>query len=518
MYMQRADKDCLPSTSFYPGDYRPCLQLPRFYDTISCSNIRLFATPLCQTDSLNARCLDVSVQVHGRMALGARCAAATFVESTCLPNVTGADIRYELPDLSVEEEFPNGNLRAEFENLSDEAYEALMIAEIGRLRSLINDEAVRRLASSLNKDRYCTVEYSSKIVGSGALMGCANYHARIRFDDGSPSWLIRVPQITGFAVGLPVPLAEYLICSEYATLKFLETTAVPAPRAFAFGIPSQGTDHGVGVCFLMMEELPGKPWDGQGDATNIWKAVAEVLDELAKHPFQQAGSLHVDPSTNLPSVSAVASDRFVCLDPHGPFETSGAYYAAWAEQHLVLIADGQLYPQFPVEAYLVYRFLRHNAINLSDCDNNEFFLKHVDDKGDHILVDEDLNVTGIIDWQMARIVPRREAFSLSLVTADMSALCGGKSSLSTKDIELRDVLRGKRPGLASYMEDEKMRRCFWGLRLETEWKYALPLATAILWVFGVRQSWEEWSTLAMRTYRDDDRLKKLVEVSRQGRQ
>lgn len=215
-----------------------------------------------------------------------------------------------------------------------------MIAEIGRLRSLINNEAVCKLASSLNNNKSCTIEYSSKFVGYGALMGCANYHASIRFDDGSPSWLIRVPRITGFAVGLPVALAEYLISSEYATLKFLETTTVPAPRAFAFGISSQGTDHGVGVCFLMMEELPGKPWDSQGDATKIWRAVADILDELAKHPFQQAGSLLIDPLNNLPAVSAVASDRFICLDPYGPFETSGAYYAAWAEQHLELIADG----------------------------------------------------------------------------------------------------------------------------------------------------------------------------------
>lgn len=403
-------------------------------------------------------------------------------------------------------------------DLSDKAYESLMIAEIDRLRSLINDEAVCKLASRLNNDKSCTVEYSSEIVGSKALMGCANYHGRIRFDDGAPSWLIRVPRITGFAVGLPVRLVEYLICSEYATLKFLETTTVPAPRAFAFGIPSQGTDHGIGVCFLMMEELPGKPWDGQKDATKVWKTLAEIFDELAKHPFQQAGSLHIEPSNdNRISISAVASDRFVCLDPYGPFETSEAYYTAWAEQHLVLIADGQLYPHFPIEAYLVYRFLQENTIHLSDCDDNKFFLKHVDDKGDHVLVDEDSNVIGIIDWQMARVVPQREAFALSLVTADMSALCAGNTSLSSRDVALHDALRKKRPDLAGCMGDEKMRRFFWGLGLETEWKYALPLAIAILNIFGVTQSWDTWSALAMRRYDDDERLRRLVKGSCQGR-
>ncbi|KAI1204925.1 uncharacterized protein F4807DRAFT_300500 [Annulohypoxylon truncatum] len=395
-------------------------------------------------------------------------------------------------------------------DLDDAAYNTLIVAEIGRVRAQINEKAVCELASSLNDGKPCIIEYPSKVVGLGALTGCANYHARIRFGDGSPSWLMRVPRVSGFAVGFPVSLAEYLIRSEYATLKFLEKTAVPAPRAFSFGIPSQGTDHGIGVCFLLMEELSGEPWDGQGDTAKIWKGLADIFVELEKHPFTKAGSLYVESPDDLPSVSATASDRFVCLYPYGPFETSVAYYTAWAEQYLALIADGQLYPEFPIEAYLVYRFLQDNATQLSS-ESDEFFLKHVDDKGDHLMVDEDLNITGIIDWQMARIVPRREAFALSLVSADMRALCEGNVSLSTKDVALSKALREKGLGLASHMEDEKVRRFFWGLGLESKWDYALPLANAILQVFGVEQGWDEWRELALKQYEGDERLKALVE-------
>lgn len=397
-------------------------------------------------------------------------------------------------------------------DLDDPAYNALINAEIGRLRAQINEKAVCELASSLNNGKPCIVEYPPEVVGLGALTGCANYHARIRFGDGSPSWLMRMPRVSGFAVGLPVSLAEYLIRSEYATLKFLETTAVPAPRAFSFGIPAQGTDHGIGVCFLLMEELSGTPWDGQGDTAQVWKGLAEIFAELDRHPFTKAGSLYVESPDDLPSVSATASDRFLCLDPFGPFETSAEYYNAWAEQYLALIADGQLYPQFPVEAYLVYLFLRDNATQLSDSED-KFFLKHVDDKGDHLMVDADLNITGIIDWQMARIVPRREAFALSLVTADIGALCDDNVSLSTEDIALGNALREKVSGLASYTGDEKVRRFFWGLGLEPEWAYALPLANAILQVFGVEQGWDEWKEAALKRYEGDQRLKALVEES-----
>ncbi|TRX91058.1 hypothetical protein FHL15_008040 [Xylaria flabelliformis] len=409
--------------------------------------------------------------------------------------------------------------------LDDASYVSQIVNEIHRLRSQIDDAAVCEHASRLNGGRSCSVEHSSR-VGPDALMGSANYHARIRFHDGSPSWLLRVPRVASFAVGLPVSLADYLVLSEYATLKFLETTAVPAPRVFNYGVCNNGTNYGVGVSFLLIEELPGRPWTGEGVSGNeatqdekmkVWSALADILVELEKHPWPKAGSLCFQSS--IIEVSAVASDRFVVLTPEGPFDTSTSYYTAFTEQYLRLIADGQLYTEYPVDAYLVYRFLKDKAVSqLVQQDTEEaqvpekFFLKHVDDKGDHLLVDENLNITGIIDWQMARVVPRREAFGPSLVTADMSALCGGKVSLSVDDVALAGALRERGSfELAGCMADEKARRFFWGLALETKWSYALPLANAILKVFGVDQDWTTWRETALSEYETDERLKALVD-------
>jgi aminoglycoside phosphotransferase (APT) family kinase protein len=139
------------------------------------------------------------------------------------------------------------------------------------------------------------MEHSST-VGAGALIRSANYHARIRFDDGSPSWLLRVPRVATFAGGIPSSLVKCLVLNEYATLKFLETTAVPAPRAFSYGICSAGTDHGTGVSFILMEELRGTPWAGQGmssgdasedEKAKVWGGLADILMELKKTPFPQ---------------------------------------------------------------------------------------------------------------------------------------------------------------------------------------------------------------------------------------
>lgn len=100
-------------------------------------------------------------------------------------------------------------------------------------------------------------------------MGCANYHARIRFPDTGSVWLIRVPRVNG---SIPQPLVDYLIRSEYATLKFLETTNVPAPRVFDYGIAGDKNNK-TGVSYILMEEMAGKPGTFKGRAESALQMI-----------------------------------------------------------------------------------------------------------------------------------------------------------------------------------------------------------------------------------------------------
>lgn len=94
--------------------------------------------------------------------------------------------------------------------------------------------------------------------------------------------------------------------------------------------------------------------------------------------------------------------------------------------------------------YLIYIYLKDNVGQLCPTAPNEpgqYFLKQGDDKGDHLMVDQDLNVVGVIDWQMERIAPANEAFRPSLVTSDMNALCNGIYGLSSTDRLLTNIVR-----------------------------------------------------------------------------
>lgn len=298
-------------------------------------------------------------------------------------------------------------------------------------------------------------------------MGCANYHAWLLFEDGD-KWLVRIPR-KRFCSD-PDDLIEYLVASEYATLKFLETTKIPAPRTFGYGLGSDENNH-VGVSYLLIEHLPGVPYEPDMFESDIQRQesfvgqVAQLLMEISQYPLPRAGSLLYH--KNQIYVSQMASNRFFHLGLIGPFQTSLDYFVEISEQYLNLIADGQAHFQYPTEAFAFYTLARNEAKFFAIDDNSttdktpQFFLKHVDDKGDHLLVNEEGIITGIIDWQFARFAPAFEAFSPSYLTAELDWLYSDKTGITDGDRQLAGQLRKHGGGaIAAYMEKNEFSRRF----------------------------------------------------------
>lgn len=338
--------------------------------------------------------------------------------------------------------------------------------EVLELLSQVNSHELIRLATQLNNGIPCKFE-PGKYTGVDATMGCSNYHCWLIFDNGE-RWIVRIPR-TGFS-DVPSELAEYLVESEYATLKFMEAINIPTPKVYGYGLASDPSNR-VGVYYIMMQALPGKPYHAHeaspDQKSRVIEQVADYLVEISKHALSCIGSFIM--KNNQPEISAVASNRFVAFGTYGPFNSSSDYITSIIEQYMDLIADGQLHHSHPLEAFLFYHFLRENKDSLTKPDlPGQFFLKHVDDKGDHLLIDDEYNITGIIDWQFARIVPAAEAFGPSYVTADLASLYSSSSGLSADDRLLADALRSRGcKNLAAFAEgNETMRRFHHGLANE----------------------------------------------------
>ncbi|KAJ5712880.1 uncharacterized protein N7483_010061 [Penicillium malachiteum] len=312
------------------------------------------------------------------------------------------------------------------------------------LNNTTHTQAPTRLATNLNGGVKCEFKLGTHF-GVGSMMGCANYHAWLCFENGD-RWIVRIPR-TGFS-DVPLDLVEYLVMSEYATLKFLESTNIPVPKPFAHALASDPGNR-VGVSYILMQALPGKPFyaheSSDDQKKHVLEQLGDMLIEISKHPFSRAGSLKIE--GNEVEIGPIASNRFVALNTYGPFDSSSEYLTR--------------------EAFLFYHFPRQNIQSLvsEDDTSGQFFLKHVDDKGDHLLVDENFNITGIIDWQFSRTVPASEAFGPSYVTVDLTSLYGSNTGLTEDDRYLSTALRdkGSTPLALIAERNEVMRRFHNGL-------------------------------------------------------
>jgi hypothetical protein len=86
------------------------------------------------------------------------------------------------------------------------------------------------------------------------------------------------------------------------------------------------------------------------------------------------------------------------------------------------------------------------ALTSSETNEGPFYLKHYDDKGDHILVDDDYNITGILDWEFASAEAKDLAFSSPCMMWPLGDYYDGLNNLSEDEIEFACIfeIRGRK--------------------------------------------------------------------------
>ncbi|KAL2255107.1 hypothetical protein VTK26DRAFT_4102 [Humicola hyalothermophila] len=429
--------------------------------------------------------------------------------------------------------------------------DAVLEEHFKELKAMINDDAVLRYVYKFAGNGFkCRIKHAASL--ETALMGNTHYCAAIFLYDNDDddddykannSWhrplLLRVRLDARLRDPEVDAKGDREMLNEYATLKFLETTTVPAPRVYGIGLRTRGSRgagaRGWGKRSRRTRRSDTRRLGSWANSPTSWPSWPGTRSRLpgrygvSHRQYRTPAAAEKAGGGSRPdaagpgsviSVTAQLSDRLHVLDPAGPFRTAVDYYTAHAEQYLKLIADGQLHCFYPIDAYLLYRFLKDDVWQLvqpldgeEEEEEERFYLKHNNDWGTHVLIDDDYNLTGIIDWQLARVVPRREAFGPSFVTFEIDSMNPApKSSLSARDLMLAEALdkRGS-SDLARLMRDEKARRFFLGLGwLDPMWKDGLW--DAVLDAFEVRNiTWAEWREKAIKEYsKTDARFRRLL--------
>ena len=330
------------------------------------------------------------------------------------------------------------------------ALQARLAARRDGISCSIEPSEVSSITASLGS-RLLTDLYSQ-------LAGGMSIHLQAAFEDGVV-WLIRLRNQN--AACLPDEVERLRLSGQVATLHFLHGIRASVPTVLDFDV-TPGT---IGVPFLAYPKLDAVDsfWSNLDPATQsrILNQLADVLITIKDHPLPAFGCLDTPGSTAVGPLLGMDGITVDHIDGSarpvvGPFRTNRDFYCGIINRYLELIATGQAYqyqnPQSVELATLLYLQL------LADHDGDDTspavgYVRHEDDKGDHLLYNNDTDTLFVIDWDCAAVVPAAAAFSAPLFLLDTRLFYEGDNELSAGELELINILRDKgQLDLASYVE------------------------------------------------------------------
>lgn len=328
------------------------------------------------------------------------------------------------------------------------AYEAAKQAHLDSFLAKINFDALTFVASKARKGIHCRIpalDHDLKQAVLSQIRG-QNCHLDVEFDDGV-TWIVRLRLRDPLLP--PQPVQDYIFLSEVATLEFLAETAVPSPRVYHYQLESR--ENPVGSSFILMEKIPGAAlqWNDASSEqrTKVMQQLVDIFLELEKHPPKQTGSLV--PGDVRDKVGGFAQVPLFETPEKtiGPFSTLETAYKDMIRVQMNAIVRKEI-TSLPVDNYLAFHWRLRALSSLTSSTANEgpFYLKHYDDKGDHILVDDDYNITGIIDWEFASAEAKDLAFSSPCMMWPVGDYYDGLNNLSKDEIEFARIFetRGRK--------------------------------------------------------------------------
>ncbi|KAG6153258.1 hypothetical protein E4U37_003073 [Claviceps purpurea] len=380
-------------------------------------------------------------------------------------------------------------------------------------------------------------------------MGGQNCHAEITFEDGAV-WIARFRIVS--AVAPPPEVRDYTLQSEATTMQFLERhTRVPSPRVFDWACEFDPTNM-IGVGYILMEKLNGTSliWQEATAAQKekIVRLLADVMLEIERHPFDQFGSLigttkirGGDATQEAAVESQMQVDALADFTtfrsgdggmPLGPFRSSEETFRAIVEANIRMVVTGEIgSAENPIDSCLIIIDVLDQMSEkpaTPEKGGEQFFLKHVDDKGDHILVNDDFDIVGIIDWEWCSTAPREQAFSSPQMMWPINAFYDSSNELAEEELLLARVFRERgREDLAScVLHGRKVQRLMYALGplvVDADKKTLAGLFMGLKRAFdghdiksdgkGVEDEWEAWKLRAFEDWKHEALFKSAIEAN-----
>ncbi|KAM7209875.1 Protein kinase-like domain containing protein [Rhypophila decipiens] len=266
----------------------------------------------------------------------------------------------------------------------------------------IPESSLVNLAMKTRAEVLNTTSLSGRLVRR--IGGSYNLVHIIQLDDFK--LVIRIPA-TAWGDGLTAT-AAHAMESQIATLRLIASkTAIPVPQVYAFDTT---TSNAIGAPYICMNFIPGQTlataWFDttlpslEDRRLRILTALAQCLAQLAQFSFPKIGSIHKGENGDLivgPCFDWEEKDGTFRIIESGPYETADEYL----RDHYA-VTDGK--NPWRVSATKVTKAAVGLLPFRKACDG--FVLSIPDFDSQNIMVDDEGNLTGIIDWDLVQTLPR----------------------------------------------------------------------------------------------------------------
>jgi hypothetical protein len=211
-----------------------------------------------------------------------------------------------------------------------------------------------------------------------------------------------------------------------------------------------------GVGYILMEKREGKPlvWRRPRQrrrrrlCSSWWTFSSKWKSTLLQEIESIVSSSAKDAQFSLQGLAQHATFRV--RDGEGPlcpFPTPSESLNAILKSYLEMMASGELGTRDPLDTFLVHRYRVDAIDNLwnDHASDGPSFLKHPDDNGYYMLVNDLFDIVEVIDWEWTCTVPKAEAFCSPCMMCPVGEFYSGSNEPATDELRLADIFQERGP-------------------------------------------------------------------------
>ena len=254
--------------------------------------------------------------------------------------------------------------------------------------------------NKVQNDRGSAQSFQCSIDPSKFSAGHYNVVFEIAFSDSS-HWVARV-RLPENDAGERDHI-ETAMLSEIATLRIVASrTTIPVPTIYHFDVDAS---NDFGFRYVLMQALPGRHAQSVLAKSAPEEHLNTLSDQLASY-YHQLSRLRFDRIGRLWCGRTAEEQPSIIPVPNvgGPFSTSLEYFYVLKKSHNRTIKSEHAGDKEWMTAVWILEQALPSMI-IEDFLHGPFPLCHIDLHYNNILIDDDFNITGIIDWSDSQTVP-----------------------------------------------------------------------------------------------------------------